>query len=70
MQQRYGNAQVWGIKWQMSGAKCDAGMSVQVNGLRKEIVHLLLRKIEEPSFDLSASKVVEAVLKLLVHDGF
>ncbi len=54
----------------MSGAKCDAGMSVQVNGLRKEIVHLLLRKIEEPSFDLSASKVVEAVLKLLVHDGF
>lgn len=45
-------------------------LDAQVDGLRKEIDQLLLRKIEEPSYDLSASKVVEAVLKLLVHDGF
>lgn len=41
-----------------------------MNGLRKEISQLLLKKIEEPTFDLSASQVVGAVLKLLVHDGF
>ncbi|CAL8471800.1 g11342 [Coccomyxa elongata] len=50
--------------------KAPAQIAALVNGLRREIDQLLLMKIEEPSFDLSASKVVEAVLKLLVHDGF
>ena len=43
---------------------------MQVNGLRQEVDNLLLRKIEDPAFDLSHSKVVDAMLKLLMHDGF
>lgn len=43
---------------------------VQVNGLRKEVDQLLAQKIEDPSCDISNSRVVDAMLKLLVHDGF
>lgn len=43
---------------------------VQVNRLRKEVDQLLVQKIEDPSCDISNSRVVDAMLKLLVHDGF
>ena len=43
---------------------------VQVDGLRKEVEQLLLRKIEDPGLVLGQNKVVEAMLGLLSHDGF
>ena len=43
---------------------------VQVNGLRGEVDSLLLRKIEDPSLVLGQNRVVEAMLRLLSHDGF
>ena len=42
----------------------------QVDGLRGEVERLLLRKIEEPSVILGRNEVVEAMLRLLSHDGF
>ena len=42
----------------------------QVNGLRREVDVLLLRKIEDPHLDISQSRVIDVMLKLLVHDGF
>lgn len=43
---------------------------LQVDGLRKEVEHLLLRKIEDPGLVLGQNRVVEAMLRLLSHDGF
>ena len=42
----------------------------QVDGLRSEVERLLLRKIEDPTVVLSQNDVVEAMLRLLSHDGF
>ena len=41
-----------------------------MNGLRREVDALLLRKIEDPQLDISQSRVIDVMLKLLVHDGF
>ena len=42
----------------------------QVKELRLEIDQLLLQKIQNPEFDLSRSKAVEALHGLLATDGF
>jgi hypothetical protein len=42
----------------------------QVSGLRREVEAMLQRKVEDPGLDISRSRVVDAMLKLLVHDGF
>ena len=42
----------------------------QVDGLRSEVERLLLRKIEDPTMVLGQNDVVEAMLRLLSHDGF
>lgn len=42
----------------------------QVDGLRSEVERLLLHKIENPTVVLSQNDVVEAMLRLLSHDGF
>ena len=42
----------------------------QVDGLRSEVERLLLRKIEDPTVVLGHNEVVEAMLRLLSHDGF
>jgi len=42
----------------------------QVDGLRKEVEQLLLRKIADPDMVLGQNRVVEAMLGLLSHDGF
>ncbi len=46
------------------------GRGAQVSGLRREVEAMLLRKVEDPALDISHSRVVDAMLKLLVHDGF
>ena len=45
-------------------------IAAQVDGLRKEVEQLLLRKIEDPGLVLGQNRVVEAMLRLLSHDGF
>jgi hypothetical protein len=42
----------------------------QVKELRGEIDRLLLQKIEDPSLDLSQSKAIDALHRLLATDGF
>ena len=54
----------------LKAASLDKHLLPQVDGLRKEVEQLLLRKIEDPGLVLGQNRVVEAMLRLLSHDGF
>ena len=43
---------------------------MQIDGLRKEVEQLLLCKLADPTLALGQNRVVEAMLRLLSHDGF
>ena len=50
--------------------RAPAKIATLVSGLRREVEAMLQRKIEEPGLDISRSRVVDAMLQLLKHDGF
>lgn len=45
-------------------------VGMQLKELRREIDRLLLKKLEDPGYDLGSSKAVAALHQLLATDGF
>ena len=45
-------------------------VGVVIQELRKALDDLLSKKIEDPSIDVSSSKLIDAITKLLVKSGY
>lgn len=64
------------LRWFLAHPQCnlkavlDLSTALQIKELRAEIDRLLLLKVENMKYDISNSKAVDALHRLLATDGF